>query len=257
MKELTQEWRDSGVQEGDILLVHSSLKRLFERYSTLDIVLNVEDILYSFLQAVGQSGTLLFPAFNFDFAKGIAFNINTTPSHMGALTEAARKHPLAVRTGHPIHSFVVIGARSDEFKNVDNFSSFGTDSPLGLLHKMGGKIAVLNMPEKGSMTYYHYIEEMCELDHRYHKVFTGNYTDYSGVTELRDYGMFVRHLDRGIRPNINPAGELMWKEGLYSGSRPYEGYGLRVVSARAAYDFMSDIIKNHGPKDILYHIEGE
>lgn len=257
MKELAHEWRNSGVNEGDILLIHSSIKSVFKRYLKLGIRLSAEDILDSFLQAVGETGTLLFPAFNYDFTKDIAFDINNTPSRMGALTEAARKHPKAVRTGHPIHSFSVIGAHADRFKDIDNFSSFGADSPLGLLREMGGKIAVLNMPEKGSMTYHHYIEEMCEVDYRYHKVFTGSYINSSGVTELKDYGMFVRYLDQGIQPNSNPAGELMWEQGLYSGSRPYEGFGLRVVSAKEAYKFMSNIIKTRGAKNILYQIEGE
>lgn len=256
MNDLVQEWRDSGVQEGDILLIHSSLKRLFKRYLALGIELSTEDILSSFLEAVGASGTLLFPAFNFDFAKGVAFDINHTPSHMGALTEAARKHPKAIRTGHPMHSFIVIGAQSDKFKDIDNFSSFDADSPLALLHKMGGKIAVLNMPEKGSMTFYHYIEQMLELDHRYHKVFTGKYINSAGVSEIREYGMFVRYLDRGIEGNINPAGELMWNEGLYSGCRPDEGSGLRVTSAEATYDFMSNILIENGPENIIYEIRG-
>ncbi|MFC6380704.1 AAC(3) family N-acetyltransferase [Psychrobacter glacincola] len=257
MEELALEWRKSGVKEGDTLLIHSSIKGVFKKYLKLGIRLSAEDILDSFISAVGESGTLLFPTFNYDFTKGVAFDINTTPSHMGALTEAARNHPNAIRTGHPIHSFVVIGAQSNKFKDVNNFSSFGADSPLGLLHEMGGKIAVLNMPEKGSMTFYHYIEEMCEVDYRYHKVFTGSYIDSLGVIELRDYGMYVRYLDRGIKHNSNPAGELMWSEGLYYGSRPYEGFGLRVVSATDAYDFISNIIKTRGAHNIIYELEGE
>ncbi|WP_299067724.1 AAC(3) family N-acetyltransferase [uncultured Psychrobacter sp.] len=257
MQFLADEWRESGIEEGDIVLIHSSLKRLFKKYSALKIELTVEDVLDSFLKVVGESGTLLFPTFNFDFAKGIAFDISNTVSHMGALTEAARKHPDAVRTGHPLHSFVVIGAKANMFKDVNNFSSFGIDSPLGILHKMDGKIAILNMPEKGSMTFYHYIEEMCELDHRYHKVFTGVYVTSSGIREVRDYGMFVRHLDRGIQGNINPAGEIVWKAGLYKGSRPDQGSGLRVASAKNIYELISKILKEQGPEGVLYDIEGK
>ena len=69
--------------------------------------------------------------------------------------------------------------------------------------------------------------------------------------------MFVRHIDRGIKHSPNPAGELMWNAGLYSGCRPDEGSGLRVVSAKAAYDFMSNIIIKYGAKNIIYEIEGE
>lgn len=256
MKDLVQEWRDSGIQEGDTLLVHSSIKRTFKRYLESGIRLSPEDIIDSFIAAVGESGTLLLPLFNFDFgSKG--FDINNTPSHMGALTEAARNHPSAIRTGHPIYSFAVIGAQSDKFKAIDNFSGYGADSPFAILREMNGKIAVLDLSDQDSMTFYHHVEEMHEVDYRYHKIFTGNYTDSSGITEAKDYGLFVRNVKKGVQTHVNPAGELMWNAGLYSGSRSGEGSGLRVISAQKAYDFIANIIKSNKAKNILYRIEGE
>ena len=74
----------------------------------------------SFLDAVGAEGTVLFPLFNFGFSNGEPFDIRNTPSKMGKLTEAARLHPDAVRTGHPVYSFAVIGAKADRFKGIDN-----------------------------------------------------------------------------------------------------------------------------------------
>lgn len=257
MKDLVQEWRNSGIREGDTLLVHSSIKRTFKRYLKLGTKLTAEDILNSFLEAVGESGTVLFPLFNFDFTKSASFNMGDTPSHMGALTEAARKHPKAVRTGHPIYSFAVIGAQSDKFKGLNNFSGYGVDSPFAMLLEMRGKIAVLDLPDQDSMTFYHHVEEMQEVDYRHHKVFNGSYTDSSGSTENRDYGLFVRNIEEGVLTHVNPAGELMWDEGLYSGSRPNEGSGLRVISAQDVYDFTSNIIKSNKAKNILYRIEGE
>lgn len=257
MKDLIQEWRNSGVQEGDTLLIHSSTKRTFKKYLDLGIRLTPEDILNSFLEAVGKSGTLLLPLYNFDFTKGVGFDIRESPSHMGALTEAARKHPSAVRTGHPIYSFAVIGAKSNEFKGIDNFSGYGADSPFALLREMQGKIAVLDLPDQNSMTFYHHVEEMLEVDYRYHKVFSGNYVDSLGNEEVKEYGLFVRDIEKGVLTHVNPAGELMWSKGLYTGSRPKEGSGLRVVSAQNVYDFTADIIKSNKAKDILYRIEGE
>lgn len=257
MKDLVQEWRDSGVQEGDTLLVHSSIKRTFKRYLESGVRLSPEDIIDSFIAAVGKSGTVLFPLFNFDFTKSGIFDINNTPSHMGALTEAARKYPKAVRTGHPIYSFAVIGAQSDSFEKVNNFSGYGADSPFAILLEMGGKIAVLDLPDQDSMTFYHHVEEMHEVDYRHHKVFSGSYTNSSGTTENRDYGLFVRNIEEGVLTHVNPAGELMWDKGLYSGSRPNEGSGLRVVAAKDVYDFTSNIIKCNKAKNTLYRLEGE
>lgn len=254
---LVNEWREAGIQEGDTLLIHSNIKRTFKRYLKLGARLSPQDILDSFLKAVSNSGTLLLPLFNFDFSKGITFDIRNTPSHMGALTEAGRTHPLAIRTGHPIYSFAVIGAESQRFEKVNNFSGYGGDSPFAILREMGGKIAVLDLPDQNSMTYYHYVEEMHEVDYRYHKTFTGSYIDALGNTGPKTYGLFVRNIEKGVQTHVNPAGEIMWKSRLYSGYKPNEKSGLRVISSQQMYDFVSDIITSGKAENILYRIEGE
>lgn len=254
---LANEWRESDVQEGDVLLVHSSIKRTLRRFLKLRMKITPQVILESFLDVVGPLGTLLLPLFNFDFVNGVPFDIRSTPSHMGALTEAGRVHPLAVRTGHPIYSFAAIGHKANRFREINNFSGYGNDSPFALLREMGGKIAVLDLPEQNSMTFYHYVEEMHEIDYRYHKTFIGEYTEASGNTDSRTYGLFVRNIERGVVTHVNPAGEMMWDNGMYSGFRPNDGCGLRTIFAQKMYDFVSDIIVSGKARNILYRIEGE
>jgi len=253
---LSDEWTAAGVEKGDVLLVHSNIKRTFRRYLKLGIKLSPQDIIESFLSAVGPSGTLLLPLFNFDFTKGIPFDIRDTPSHMGVLTEAGRMHPLAVRTGHPIYSFVAIGHDAEKFRGLNNFSGYGHDSPFSVLKNLDGKIAVLDLPDQNSMTFYHYVEEMHDVDYRYHKQFTADYSEQSGATESRTYGLFVRNIENGVLTHVDPAGELMWDQGLYSGSRPNEDSGLRIVSAQKMYDFVAGIITSGNAENILYRIEG-
>lgn len=254
---LAKEWLKAGVQRGDVLLIHSNIKRTLIHFKKKGMEITTNDILESFLKAVGPSGTLLLPLFNFDFTKGVPFDIRNTPSQMGALTEAGRLHPLAVRTGHPIYSFAAIGYNAKLFKYINNFSGYGHDSPFALLREMDGKIAVLNLPDQNSMTFYHHVEEMHNVSYRYHKTFAGQYTDASSNTEFRTYGLFVRNIEEGVLTYVNPAGELMWEKGLYSGCRPDEGAGLRIISAQKMYDFVSDIIVTCKAKGLLYRIEGE
>jgi aminoglycoside 3-N-acetyltransferase len=253
---LSNEWKKSGVKEGDVLLLHSSIKRTCKRHIKQGITITPEDILESFLKAIGPKGTLLLPLFNFDFTEGVPFDIKSSPSQMGALTEAGRKHSLAVRTGHPIYSFVVIGLMAEKFQVINNFSGYGEDSPFAMLRELNGKIAVLDLPDQNRMTFYHHVEEMHEVDYRYHKKFTAEYTDESGLTGLRTYGLFVRNVEHGVVTHVNPAGEMMWESGLYFGDRKNEGSGLRTISARKMYDFVSKIILNGKAKNILYRIEG-
>ena len=250
-------WAESGIGKGDTVLIHSDLRRTIRRFRRQGIDLSPETVLDSFWDAVGASGTILLPLFNFDFAKGIPFDIRRTPSRMGSLTEAGRLHPDAVRTGHPIYSFAAIGARAERFRGLNNFSGYGEDSPFAILRELDGKIAVLDLPEQGSMTFYHHIEEMHQVPYRYHKTFSGEYTDQHGMTEVRTYGLIVRDLEKGVLTHVNPMGELLWERGLYVGSRPQEGSGLRVISARKMYDFVSTIIVSGKAKGLLYVIQGE
>jgi aminoglycoside 3-N-acetyltransferase len=251
-RQLSAEWRQAGIREGDMLLLHSSTKRILRRMIKLGFEPDLETVLESFLDALGPGGTLLLPLFNFDFTTGTAFDIRHTPSHMGALTEAGRVRAGAVRTGHPIYSFAVLGSRKELFAGVNNLSGYGADSPFGMVHKEGGKIAVLDLPDQDSMTFYHYVEESMKVPYRFHKQFTGLYTDFEGNTSPRTYSLFVRKLDEGVVTRVEPMGELLWEKGLYAGDRAGVGSGLRVIDAQNMYDEVAGVIRAGKARDFLY-----
>jgi aminoglycoside 3-N-acetyltransferase len=253
VNELASEWRQAGVNEGDTLLVHSSLGRTLRRVAKHGEG-SSELIIASFLRALGETGTLLLPLFNFDFPKGVPFDIRNSPSHMGVLTETGRLWPGAVRTGHPIYSFAVIGHKAEMFRGVKNFSGYGADSPFGILHRLDGKIAVLDLPDQNSMTFYHYVEESLSAQYRYHKTFTGQYIDESGEESSQTFGLFVRDIEKGVQTHVDPMGEILWEKGLYSGSRPKEGSGLRVISASGLFDEVSAVLNSGKAEGLLYEI---
>lgn len=255
IKQLASEWRTAGVQEGDMLLVHSNIKRTLRRIAKMGGEVNPRIVIKSFLDVIGESGTLLLPLFNFDFPRGVTFDIRNTPSHMGALTEMGRLWPGAVRTGHPIYSFAAIGNKAYMFKGLANYSGYGEDSPFGVLHRNGGKIGVLDLTDQESMTFYHYVEERLNAPYRYHKVFTGQYIDIDGTETSRSFGLFVRNIEEGVVTYVNPMGEILWKKGLFSGYRPNEECGLRVISAQKLFDEVADVLNNNRAKGILYEIE--
>jgi len=256
-KSMVADWRRSGLLEGETVLIHTSLKRTLTRYTEQGITISPQNVLESFLEALGPDGTLLLPLFNFDFPKGVTFDIRNTPSQMGALTEAGRLHPDAVRTGHPIYSFAIIGKQAKRFEGLDNFSGYGSDSPFMHLRDLDAKIAVLDLPDQHSMTFYHHIEEMHSVPYRFHKEFTGTYIDWEGKESIKTYSLFVRDLDKGVLTHANPMGELLWENGLYHGFRPKEDTGLRVISANAMFSFVSEFINAGKAKGLLYIIEGE
>ncbi|MBS1250721.1 MAG: SPBc2 prophage-derived aminoglycoside N(3')-acetyltransferase-like protein YokD [Chloroflexi bacterium] len=248
---LSENWAKCGVEAGDTLLIHTSLRRTLSNYDTTP-----EIVLESFLDVLGEEGTLLLPLFNFEFTKGVPFDIRTTPSQMGALTEAGRLHPGAVRSGHPIYSFAAIGAKAYRF-NVDNFSGYGSESPFTILCELDGKIGIIDLMDQNSMTFYHHIEELHDVPYRYHKEFTGNYTDAQGETTERTYSLFVRDIQKGVLTDVNPMGEVLWEKGLYTGDRPKEATGFRVISANEMFEEVSKVIKDGRAEELLYSIESD
>ena len=249
---LATEWCDSGIKVGDLVLVHSNINRTLRRIAKMGAPADPNIILHSLLRAVGPEGTLLFPLFNFDFPKGITFNIRHTPSQMGALTEAARHWVGAIRTGHPIYSFAAIGHQANLFAGIENFSGYGADSPFGVLHRKGGKVAVIDLPDQNSMTFYHYVEESFGAPYRFHKEFEGRYIDKQGTESTKNFGLFVRDVDRGVMTHVDPMGELLWQKGFYKGSRPKEACGLRVIHAARLYDEVFSILQKGQAEGLLF-----
>lgn len=170
---------------------------------------------------------------------------------MGVLTERFRIDYKILRTKHPVYSFAVIGKDVNRFKK-NNFSAYGEESPFQVLKDLNGKIAILDLPEQKSMTFYHHIEEMNNVEWRYHKIFEGFYEDFENKKTKQKYSIFVRNLEKGITTHVNPAGELLWSEGLYQGSRPNTGSGLRVVNANQMFEFISKLIIQKKALGILY-----
>ena len=251
---LANDWRSAGITAGDHILVHSSISRTLRRIAKMGGKPTPRLIIASFLKVIGDSGTLILPLFNFDFTKGIKFEISNSPSHMGALTQAGRLWPSAVRSGHPIYSFAAIGSKAKLFNDLKNFSGYGNDSPFGILHRLGGKIAVLDLPDQNSMTFYHYVEESLNAPYRYHKTFTGHYIDAQGHESLETFGLYVRNIAKGIQTHVNPMGEILWEKGLYTGCRPNEGCGLRVIRAPEIFTAVAAILTAGKAKGILYEI---
>jgi len=212
-------------------------------------------IIDSLLDQIGKSGTLILPLFNFDFPKEKYFSINDSPSQMGILTEFARKNYEGVRTGHPIYSFYAIGKNANEFLGIDNRSGYGIDSPFAKLRHLNGKIGVVDLDDQNSMTSYHHVEEMLNVDYRYFKDFSGTYVDSTSESSEKTYSLFVRDISRGVTTDVNRMGEILWREGLYKGFREGVGNGLRTIYAQALFDRTSIEILEQRAHETLYSIK--
>ncbi|MHC5904260.1 AAC(3) family N-acetyltransferase [Streptomyces sp. S6] len=150
-----------GVETGETLLVHSSLKSLgWVNGGAVTVV-------HALLDALGPTGTLAVPTQTGGLSDPALwqsppapeewwttiratmppFDPLVTPSRgMGAVPEMARRWPGALRSAHPQTSFAAIGpqaARITEGHAVD--CQLGERSPLARLEELGARVLLLGV----------------------------------------------------------------------------------------------------------------
>jgi len=237
-----------GLQPGDILLVHSSYK------SFGGVEGGPQTVIDALLAVLGNEGTLIMPTFNFDFCKGEPWNVRTTPSHMGAITNMVREHPEAKRVFHPIYSFAILGKHAEFLTKERYKSSYGANSLFAKLRELDGKIMVIGLIYNDSMTFFHHIEEMEGVDYRYMKSFTEMVTDEDGTTYEDTFTMLVRDIDQGVHTRVDPMGNLMEKAGIIQVRQIGEAK-VCLMRANEVYEFTAREMRRD-PR-LLYTIEGE
>lgn len=127
--------RELGLKPGDVVVVHSSLSS----FGTVEG--GAEAVVDALLEVLGGTGTLVVPTFN---AQPGVFDPDTTPSVCGAVTEAVRKRPEAVRSHHPTHSVAAIGPLAPGIvEGHQQVHAFGRGSALFKVLQAKGKVLQL------------------------------------------------------------------------------------------------------------------
>ncbi len=207
-KELETSLRLLGIEEGDGLLIHSALQFLGKPEEGEGMYLEVlQDIL-------GSGGTIVVPAFNFEFAKGVDFDPAKSPSEgMGVFSELVRKHPEALRTNHPLQSLSILGAQDANIARRDTLSAFDEDSAFDVMLKEGYKLLLLGATIQAA-SIVHYSEQRASVPYRYWKDFTGNLL-VNRKWEERSYKMFVRDLDIDAQLDLAPIQKALEENGQW------------------------------------------
>lgn len=245
-EKLVEGFHGLGVAEGDTLLVHSSYKSLGE------VEGGPETVVRALEAALGAEGTLIMPTFNFDFNKGEAWDVRTTPSKMGVLTELVRADPRAKRVFHPFYSFAILGKHAEMLGSLRYKSSYERNSVFGKLRDLDGKIMVIGLSYTNSMTFFHHIEQMEGMDYRFLKQFTGEVTDWDGRTYTDTFEMLVRDIDKGVITEVDPMGELMEKAGVIKSAKIGEA-DVKLMKANEVYKFTAREMKRD--PHLLYYIK--
>lgn len=248
LTDLVDGFRALGVEAGDTLLVHSSYKSFGPVDGGPQTVIRALEMALD----TEHDGTLIMPTFNFGFNKGEPWDVRSTPSKMGVLTEIVRQDPRAKRVFHPFYSFAVLGRHAEMLGGLRYKSAYERNSVFGKLRDLDGKIMVIGLSYTNSMTFFHHIEQMEGVDYRFLKQFTGEVTDADGRTYTDTFEMLVRDIDKGVITEVDPMGFLMEEKGVIQVRKIGEA-DVKLMKANEVYAFTAREMRRD--PHLLYQIE--
>ena len=150
-----------GVPRGGLLMVHSSLRSLGH------VTGGAPTVLDALLEALGPDGTLVLPAFTYPLSRdpNFVFDPRHTPSLMGAISDAGRRHPDARRSLHLWHSISAIGPLAETIVTAGGESAWDADSPMCQIRDRNGLYLLLGVPYQ-NLTAVHVSEIELQVPYR-------------------------------------------------------------------------------------------
>lgn len=150
---LAADLRRLGVQAGDLLMIHSSLRSLGF------VVGGAATVVDALLDVLGPTGTLVGPSFNFETAldPDFVFDPCNTPSDMGAIADEIRRRAGKQRSRHLTHSLSAIGLHAETIVTAGGPTAWAADDPLGTIFKLGGRFLLLGVTYQ-TLTACHVLE---------------------------------------------------------------------------------------------------
>ncbi len=161
-QELIDGLHEIGLKQGDVVLIHTAMRT----FGHIDG--GATTVMDAFLEVLGPRGTLVAPAFTFchEAEEDPIIDPRQDPSEMGAITEAVRQHPEALRSTAYRHSFSAIGRRARVITEVDPaLSSFDLRSSFGVMLALDTQVILCGMTYQSS-TSHHFAEMVCDVSYR-------------------------------------------------------------------------------------------
>jgi aminoglycoside 3-N-acetyltransferase len=157
--DLAEHLTAAGIESGDNIILHSSLKSVGKTASGPATVIN------AILATIGPTGNLMAPTFTYSLPawKGEPFSHSDSRARTGAIPEYMRHRPDAVRSFHPTHSVTVVGPDRDAIiANHMQATPLGRQSPFGRMLERNAKILMLGTHQDTNSS-LHLCEVLAEL----------------------------------------------------------------------------------------------
>ncbi|WP_298067013.1 AAC(3) family N-acetyltransferase [uncultured Mailhella sp.] len=251
-----------GAGDCDVLYIHTDMNFGLP-------ALKRKELLAELLNSIESLGvrTLVFPTFTFSFCNNEVFDVQNSPTPMGALNEYVRKSNKGVRSKDPLLSVYVLG---DTLNLIDNLSiySIGENSNYDRLHTCGKcvKFLFFGADMRQCFTYKHYMEAVMEVPYRYNREFYGTIIDNGIEYKNKKAILYSRYLNCELNP-VPVFYDEMNKKNMLA----VENIGnskLYCFYEKDAYKIIYDLLKNNpctfingefdeSKKDMRYNINHE
>lgn len=158
---LLEQLKRIGIEEGDSVLVHSSLSKIGYLEN------GPKDVVDALLEAVGPTGNILMPnspnaSYQLDYIQQLeVFDVKNDASKLGAITEYFRKLPQAIRSQHPTEPVSCIGPDAVYFTSTHfgNETPYNENSPFYKISAQKGKILYIGVTLDNAGTNLHTLED--------------------------------------------------------------------------------------------------
>lgn len=200
-QQIVDDLRALGVGPGMTVMVHSSLSALGR------VEGGANTLIEALIEAVQPGGTVAMPA----MPGSDVFDIETSSSTVGTVTEIFRSYPGVTRSFHPSHSACAIGPRTEYLlaDTLDHPTAIGSESPWGRLSRLTEGYVLLLGVDQDRNTLLHHPEEVVRapylstIERRYRaedgsvqtkalRLFPGPHRDFIGLEPLIRDGNAMR-----------------------------------------------------------------
>ena len=171
-KDIKEAYKKVGVKKGDVVLLKTDLRYL-GKFDHID----QKEMLPAHFNAISDlidlnEGTLIVSTatpslFNTD----LPFDVNSTPSEMGVLTEYVRKQKDSVRSFHPFDSWAALGKHANYICRNVSRHAYGYETPKDRMLKLHTMYLNIGPEPRRTSSIVHHAELLMGVPYRYVKEF--------------------------------------------------------------------------------------
>ena len=158
---------DLGVQPGDKVFVHAFVP-------SLGIVEGgIEGITETLLDQLGPEGTLIVPTFTASYRRNQIYDVKTSRSYNGALSEFVRQLSITVRSEDPLFSMAALGKDATALMKRSSSNCFGHGSIYDRLFRNRVKFLGFGIDWDQGFSFFMHLERLASVPYRCERTFRG------------------------------------------------------------------------------------